>query len=332
MLNKKLALVLAVVLTLCFIFTSCNAKEDYVGDSMMPSSPELDKDYGYGSNGSVELPEKDDATTDVDQEALAQKIIRTVYMDAQTKEFDQALTSIQAALKQCGGFEESFRTTNRAYGSTEYYSRTAYMVLRIPADKLDAFLNEVGGMVHVTSQNSTAQNVTSEYYDIEARLNVLESERAVYEKMLENSKTTSEMLSIQDRLYNVISEIEAFKTRLRVLESQVSYSTVTMNLSEVVEYSKVSEPSPYFIDRIYDAFVTSWQKFADNAQDFAVWFVRAFPTLLVLAMPGIIVWIIIGSVKAKRRRRKRKQEKAAKLAAAKAAAEAKAKNTTDSAE
>ena len=101
MLNKKLALVLAVVLTLCFIFTSCNAKEDYVGDSMMPSSPELDKDYGYGSNGSVELPEKDDATTDVDQEALAQKIIRTVYMDAQTKEFEEEAVRFDKACCKC---------------------------------------------------------------------------------------------------------------------------------------------------------------------------------------------------------------------------------------
>jgi hypothetical protein len=104
-----------------------------------------------------------------------------------------------------------------------------------------------------------------------------------------------------------------------------------MNLSEVVEYSKINEPSPYFSDRVYDAFVTSWEKFAENAQDFAVWFIRAFPTLLILAMPGIIVWIIIGSVKAKRRRKKRKQEKAAKLAAKAAPAEEAKKDveTTD---
>ncbi len=315
--NKKLTLMLALVLILCFVFTSCSAsnKSDYNSGAMAPSMPEADGDYGYGD---VELPEKNDSIESGDEQALAQKIIRTVTMDAQTKEFDKTIAAIRTALKENGGFEESFRTTNRAYGSTDYYSRNAYMVLRIPAEKLDAFLNEVGGMIHVTSQNSNVQNVTSEYYDIEARLNVLESEREVYEKMLANAKTTSEMLSIQDRLYNVISEIEAFKTRLRVLDSQVSYSTVTMNLSEVVEYSKINEPSPYFSDRVYDAFVTSWEKFAENAQDFAVWFIRAFPTLLILAMPGIIVWIVVGSIRAKR---KRKQRKAAKLAAKEAPAE-----------
>jgi hypothetical protein len=315
MFNKKLAFVLAMLLALCVLFTSCSAadKNDYnSGADFSPSVPEIDNDYGYGD---VKLPDSNNSASDnvVDQ-TLAQKIIRTVYMDAQTKEFDATVTAIRTALKESGGFEESFRTNNRTYGSTDYYSRSAHMVLRIPAEKLDAFLNEVGGMVHVTSQNSNVQNVTSEYYDIEARLKVLESERTVYERMLENAKTTSEMLSIQDRLYNVISEIEAFKTRLRVLDSQVSYSTVTMNLSEVVEYSKIQEADASFGDRIYEAFVTSWQNFADNAQDFAVWFIRAFPTLLVLASPGIVAWIIVGTLKAKRRKKKKKLEMAAETA------------------
>jgi hypothetical protein len=167
------------------------------------------------------------------------------------------------------------------------------MTLRIPAEKLDAFLNEIGGLLHVTSQRSNAQNVTTEYYDIEARLNVLESERTVYETMLQNAKTTSEMLSIRDRLYNVIEEIEAYKTRLRVLESQVSYSTVHMTLSEVVEYSKVTTHEDSFGDRIYDAFWTGWYSFVDNAEDFAVWFVRNVTTIGTLIVIGLIVLLIV---------------------------------------
>lgn len=87
-----------------------------------------------------------------------------------------------------------------------------------------------------------------------------------------------------------------------------------MNLSEVVEYSKIQEADASFGDRMYEAFVTSWKNFANNAQDFAVWFIRAFPTLLVLASPGILAWIIVGSIKAKHRRKGKKLEKAAETA------------------
>ena len=290
---KKWTLSLAVILILCCLFTSCNASadKDYVGGNNASSqSPSLNGDYGYGD---TKLPESSDTSNDESGEQLAQKIIRTVYMDAQTKEFDRAISSIRTALNTAGGFEESFSSNNRSYGSTGTYSRTATMTLRIPAEKLDAFLGEIGGLLHITSQRANVQNVTNEYYDIEARLNVLEGERTVYETMLQNAKTTSEMLSIRDRLYDVIEEIEAYETRLRVLQSQIAYSTVNMTLSEVVEYSKISEQDESFGDRIYDAFWTGWYGFVDNAQDFAVWFVRNVTTIGTLAIIGLVVLIIV---------------------------------------
>ncbi|MBE6620074.1 MAG: DUF4349 domain-containing protein [Ruminococcaceae bacterium] len=293
--TQKWTLALAVILMLCCVLTSCSKSYDnnYAGGAnKYPAdmAPSVEGDYGYGN---TKLPENNDTTDKESGEEIVQKIIRTVYMDAQTKEFDHAVSSIREALKTAGGFEESFTSNNRSYGSTGYYSRTATMTLRIPAEKLDAFLSEVGGLLHITSQRANVQNVTNEYYDIEARLNVLESERAVYETMLQNAKTTSEMLSIRDRLYNVIEEIEAYKTRLRVLESQVAYSTVHLSLSEVVEYSKVTEQDASFGDRVYDAFWTGWYSFVDNAEDFAVWFVRNVTTIGTLAIIGLLVLIII---------------------------------------
>ncbi len=293
---QKWTLALAVVLMLCCVLTSCGKSsygDGYIGGAnKYPTemAPSVNGDYGYGD---TKLPEKNDTTDKESSEELVQKIIRTVYMDAQTKEFDRAISSIRAALNTAGGFEESFSSNNRTYGSTAVYSRSATMTLRIPAEKLDAFLSEVGGLLHITSQRANVQNVTNEYYDIEARLNVLESERAVYETMLQNAKTTSEMLSIRDRLYNVIEEIEAYKTRLRVLESQVAYSTVHLSLSEVVEYSKVTEQDASFGDRIYDAFWTGWYSFVDNSEDFAVWFVRNVTTIATLVIIGLIVLLIV---------------------------------------
>jgi hypothetical protein len=210
------------------------------------------------------------------------------------------------------------------------------MTLRIPAEKLDAFLSEVGGLLHITSQRANVQNVTNEYYDIEARLNVLESERAVYETMLQNAKTTSEMLSIRDRLYNVIEEIEAYKTRLRVLESQVAYSTVHLSLSEVVEYSKVTEQDASFGDRICDAFWTGWYSFVDNSEDFAVWFVRNVTTIATLVIIGLIVLLIVLAVNKKHapklpsapveNKKKEKKEKKHKAKSSEAVIEPKVKD------
>ena len=299
---KKCTLALAILLTLCCLLTSCSKSyNDAIsgGSNGMSSemAPTVNGDYGYGSTAG-KLPETGDTTDKETDGQMSQKIIRTVYMDAQTKEFERAISSIREALNTAGGFEESFSSNNRSYGSTGYYSRTATMKLRIPAEKLDAFLGEIGGMLHVTSQRANVENVTAEYYDIEARLNVLESERAVYESMLQKATSTSEMLSIRDRLYNVIEEIEAYKTRLRVLESQIAYSTVNLTLSEVVEYTKITEQDASFGDRIYDAFWTGWYNFVDNTEDFTVWFVRNVTTIAILAIIGLFaLWIVLANNK-----------------------------------
>ncbi|MBO7171213.1 MAG: DUF4349 domain-containing protein [Clostridia bacterium] len=299
---KTCTLALAILLMLCCVLTSCSKSySDAIsgGSNNMSSemAPTVGGDYGYG-NSAGKLPETGDTADKETDGQMSQKIIRTVYMDAQTKEFERAISSIREALNTAGGFEESFSSNNRSYGSTGYYSRTATMKLRIPAEKLDAFLSEIGGMLHVTSQRANVQNVTAEYYDIEARLNVLESERAVYESMLQKATSTSEMLSIRDRLYNVIEEIEAYKTRLRVLESQIAYSTVHLTLSEVVEYSKITEQDAAFGDRVYDAFWAGWYNFVDNTEDFTVWFVRNVTTIAILAIIGLLIlWIVLANNK-----------------------------------
>ena len=166
------------------------------------------------------------------------------------------------------------------------------MVLRVPSEKLDSFLGKVGGLINVVREESTKSNVTTEYYDIVSRMNVLQSEKAVYEKMLAGTKDITQLLEIERRLYDTIAEIEAYKTKLNLYDSKVAYSTVTISLSEVVEYSSTTSTKATFRERISKAFKESWRDFAVGCKNFAVWFVYAFPTILVIAaivIPTIVI-------------------------------------------
>jgi hypothetical protein len=70
-------------------------------------------------------------------------------------------------------------------------------------------------------------------------------------------------------------------------------STVNLTLREVIVYTEVEEPDPTFGQRMKEAFVESWSDFGEGCQDFAVWFVEAFPTLMVLGIIGGVVAIVI---------------------------------------
>ena len=312
---RKLTLALVFVLLFALVATSCAAGKSYdamdsagaVYDSDIPNDPAEAPEYGYDSSYdevSDKYPTTDSTGGAVvgDAATMSEKIIRTVTIDAQTKEYDKAVDEIRAAVARLGGFEETFRSNGRNYYSSNLYSRNAYMVLRVPAEQLDTFLGEVGGLVNVLSQNIGANNVTAEYYDIQTRIGVLESERAAYEEMLKQSMDVDYLLQVKDRLYNVIEEIEAYKTRLNLLDSKVSYSTVTMSLSEVVEYTPVVYVEPTFGERVKEAFVTSWKNFSQGCQNFAVWFVEAFPTLLVIAVFATVAIVVIIKLNRKHRR------------------------------
>jgi hypothetical protein len=135
--------------------------------------------------------------------------------------------------------------------------------------------------------------VTGEYYDIQARIRVLESERAAYEEMLKQSMDIDYLLQVKDRLYNVIEEIESYETRLRVYDSLVSYSTVYLTVDEVVEYTRVKVEEPTWGERLVEAFKESWQDFAKGFQNFTVGFLYAIPTLMVLGVIAVVVVLIL---------------------------------------
>lgn len=239
-----------------------------------------------------------------------EKLIVTVTLRAQTKEYETALSEIRGALSSLGGYEESFSSNGRSYGSSSSYCRSAYLTVRIPSEKLNAFLSEVGELVNVVNEQVGRVNATEEYYDLAARVRVLEEEQAAYETMLGKAEKVEEILLIKDRLYNVISEIESSKTRMKVIDSRASYSTVHLTLEEVVDYEVVTTPKTTFGARIAKAFTRSWKNFAEGFQDFVVWFIGAIPTLLVLAVigAGITAVAVISNRRLKKRLAEKKDE------------------------
>ena len=316
----KKSLVCLIALLLCAgLFSCANAKDSYVSESnngalmdgTYPMEPSETPKYGYeDSYYSEESFDSASSTPPVgDAQSMSEKIIRSVVMQAQTKEYDLVIQSIRGAVTDIGGFEESFHSTGRSYYNNGVYSRRASMTIRIPAERLDEFLGTVGDLVNVTSQNVSASNVTGEYYDVQSRISVLENERAAYEEMLKKAEDVTSLLKIKDRLYDVIEEIESYNTRLNVLDNKVAYSTVTLSLDEVVEYTPVVHTEPTFGERIKDAFVSSWQGFAKGVQNSAVRFVEAFPTLLVLAAIGTAATLILVRCHGKRKAKKANEQK-----------------------
>ena len=98
------------------------------------------------------------------------KLVRTANLTIRTNAFDDALDQVQAKLTETGGYIENLYQ----YGeSTRHISLT----MRVPSVQLDAFLLSLEGAGKVTDRSESTTDMTTEYYDNEARLNTLYEKR-----------------------------------------------------------------------------------------------------------------------------------------------------------
>lgn len=300
---RILALAVALLMALMTL-VSCDAAGDSYAENVSPSIDAADRDTAGGMEGGSADGTVGSLSGDYDR-----KIIRTVTMSCETKAYDDAITLIITALQTHGGYIETSETTGTGYENVKNSERRATYTLRVPAESLDTFLETLRANegIRILSQNASSNEITAAYYDTVSRLETLEAEKTSLTAMLEGFTDYSDinaMLRVQERLYDVIEEIESLQTKLNIYDGQVAMSTVKLSLREVITYTEVVEPDPTFGQRIKTAFSKSWADFGRGCQNFAVWFVGALPTLLVVvSIYAAILFIIYGSIKRRNRKR-----------------------------
>lgn len=230
-----------------------------------------------------------------------QKLIKRVNISAETEDLDTLLTGLGKKISELGGYIESQELFNgSAYSS--YRSRSAYMTVRIPADKLSDFVGEVQGQSNVVSLNESQDDVTLKYVDTQSRMNALQAEQERLLELMGKAETMSDLLEVEQRLTEVRYELESVTSQMRVLENQVSYATVELYIDQVKVYTEVEEPSVG--QRIASGFSRNLENIGEGLVDFFVWFVTYSPQLVFWALV-IAAAVMLG----KRAARKQKEKK-----------------------
>lgn len=229
------------------------------------------------------------------------KLITTVNIQAETKEYDSFMSWVEARTAQAGGYIES--SDMYSYSEQE---RSCEMTLRIPADKLNGFLKEMGETCNIVQRSVKEDDVTLDYVDAESYRDALLVEQERLLELLKQAENLTDIMSIEDRLTTVRYQLQSYESTIRVYDNQINYSTVYLSIREV---SELTEPVP-----------ESWGSRAiagmrDNARDIA----RFFQELALLIVTHIPALLLVGAVvlvallaTAKYRRKAKAQRKAQK--------------------
>ncbi|MBE6824060.1 MAG: DUF4349 domain-containing protein [Ruminococcaceae bacterium] len=273
------------------------------------------KDTVYNGYARNELAEVDDSLTDtsasgnVEENADlvkdSRKIIEKIYYQIQTKTFDELISDLEEQVDAVGGYIESSDVYGNQYESNN--TRGATYVFRIPSEKVDEFTTFVNDNSTVTNRTVNTEDVTLQYVDTESRIKALKTEKDSLEDLLENAKSTSEIIEIRDMLTDVIYEIETYEAQLRTYDNLIDYTTITMEVDEV-EHTKVVHKQTAF-ERIVTNFTDSCMGVWNILVEFFVFIVGSLPVLLFIAL---IIFILVIIIRAVLRKKKKKAVKLVK--------------------
>ena len=117
--------------------------------------------------------------------------------------------------------------------SSEGGSPSGSVTLRMPVQSFESTVAQVRQLTgKVLSQQTSGQDVTSSYVDLQARLRSLTATRSAFERLLARATTIGDTLAVQSRITDVQTQIEQLQGQLRVMTDQTSYGTLTVTVSE----------------------------------------------------------------------------------------------------
>jgi hypothetical protein len=193
-----------------------------------------------------------------------------------------ALKRLTALVQGDHGFVES---SNAQLGSKARNSSAAgTIVLEVPQSTFTLLVAQVQGVGHATTVNTSSDNVTTQYVDLQSRITALNVSLHQYIAIMTRATTITAILAVQSQINNIQNQIQQNEGQLKTLNDLTTYSDLTVYLSATGHHSAAG-PRTGFNKAWHDGvsgFVAGFQ-----------WLIRlAGPLLFALLMLGVLYALI----------------------------------------
>ncbi len=176
------------------------------------------------------------------------KVITTSDISLKVANVSSTMDTITGITLSSGGFVS--RSSINAYD----FGERGYMTIRIPQGDFEPVMSELKTLGKVTSLETSGQDVTEEYVDLDARVNILKNQETRLLEILNMTTTVEEVLDVERELGRVRGEIESITGRLKYLDNMVSLATIDISIrgpekisSEIGIVSSIKEAVSGFI-------------------------------------------------------------------------------------
>ena len=302
---KKKRMIYVFVLVAALVLSGCGStqKDSGVGD------------YSYGLNSSnlsmsetqsvvsddmeIQAEKASDAEKATDGLQIAtdgQKIIKTYDFSYDTEKFDDSYEFLRNSVAEYNGYIAS----SDMYGSGQ---RRLYLTAKIPAERSEEFVNQLGSLGTIVSRSESAEDITMQYTDTESHITALKTEQTRINELVKEAKDIDTIIQLEDRLTDIRYELEDYQSQKNMYDNLITYCTVNVQLSEVT-YTVQKDDSSVFA-RIKTGLAASFRDVGYTLTNFFVWFVSALPYFVVW---GLILYAVYRLIRWRVRKIKQKRQ------------------------
>jgi hypothetical protein len=229
------------------------------------------------------------AATVAGSAAIARKIIYDAQVDLVVESVDPVAKKVGSLVQDVRGYIAEQNVTGSP-GSR----RSMRWRFRIPVDQFDSFVDSIVALGELERNNRTSQDVTEQYYDIEARIKNKKVEEQTLNKILqERSGKLEDVLKIEIELSRVRGEIEQLEGKIRVLENLSSLATLTLNVREREQYAPAPPVVADFPTQIARAWDASMLGLVNMGKSVVLWAVSWAIWVPFLLVGGLIAWFLL---------------------------------------
>ena len=209
------------------------------------------------------------------------KLIWTATLNFQVKNVEETTSSILAMSKKHSGIISDMQMTSNSYRIGNQ------ITIRVPNAEFQTIIQSIKGeSIYLDEVSINSKDVTEEYVDIESRL---ASKRTVRDRYIDilrtRTGTIEDVIAAEEAIRKITEEIEAKEGRLRFLKDRISFSTITLNIYQKVDF-KIA-PTIYekpYSEEIGESFKSGW----DAIKSLFLGVVLLWPILLPILI--ILIW------------------------------------------
>jgi len=234
-------------------------------------------------------------SSDVIQQQVERLIIRNGNISMTVQNTVDAKNQIEERVAGMAG-EGAFVVQSNVSESGREGNPYVNMSVRVPAERFDETMDWLEGLA-VEGTNPTvsesAQDVTEEYVDLSARVESLEAARDRLLQLMEDARTTEDLLMAEQQLTQREAEIESLRGRMRYLSESAQLSRIDIQLQPYI----LSQPVDTrwrpleTVREAFEALIEGAQGFGDFLIFFTI-AVLPFLALLGLAIFGVVRFVI----------------------------------------